>query len=201
MTSPLESDRLRLRPLSWDDLPFLVELHADPEVARFVAHGRPRTEDETREWLTRTIAAQSEGLGHQGVMLKGDDRLIGRCGLTCFELEQGLSRPRAFWGRGSAPSGLSTVAVIELGYTFRRDCWGKGYASEAARCMRDQAFVTRGEPRVMSFIIEGNVASMRVADRIGMRQRGPIDIFGRPGCRYEMTRDEWRMLPAQVTSE
>jgi RimJ/RimL family protein N-acetyltransferase len=190
----IESQRLRLRPLTWDDLPFLVGLHADPEVSRFLGHGRPRSETETADWLTHTIEFQREGLGHLGVMVKGDDRLIGRCGLTCFEVEQGAEPPRGFWGRGSQPAGVVTTQVLELGYTLHRDAWGHGYATEAARRLRDEAFAARGEERIVSFIFEGNHRSIRVAGRNGLVERGWVEIFGRQARRYEVTAAEWRRL-------
>jgi RimJ/RimL family protein N-acetyltransferase len=188
----LESARLRLRPLTWDDLPFLVELHADPEVSRFLGHGRPRSEAETADWLTHTIEFQRDDLGHLGVMVKGDDRLIGRCGLTCFELDQGADPPRGFWGRGSQPPGVATTQVLELGYTLQRDAWGSGYATEASRCVRDMAFAHRGEERIVSFIFEQNHRSIRVAARNGLVERGRVEIFGRQARRYEITMAEWR---------
>ena len=191
MNQSFETERLWLRPLTWDDLPFLVELHADVEVARFLGHGRPRSEDETRQWLTQTLAAGSEGLGHRGAMLKGRDRLIGRCGLTCFELEPTAARPRGFWGRGSQPNGVVTTPILELGYTFHRDSWGQGYAIEAARRMRDHAFLDRGEARVASFIYQGNGRSIRVAEKNGLVPRGEVEIFDHVALRYEITREEW----------
>jgi len=192
----LETDRLRLRPFTWKDLPFLVELHAHPDIARYLGNGQPRSEDETRWWLSRTLAAHRDGLGHRAIMLKGDDRPIGRCGLSWFELERDAACPRAFWGPNSAPDGVATTSIIELGYTLRRDCWGQGYASEAVRCVRDEVFLTRGERRVNSFIIEGNEASIRGAARLGLAERGPIDIFGRSGRRFELTREEWQRSQA-----
>jgi ribosomal-protein-alanine N-acetyltransferase len=196
MIAAIESDRLRLRPFTWDDLPFLVELHAHPDIARYLGHGQPRSEDETRWWLTRTLAAHGDGLGHRAILRKGDDRPIGRCGLSWFELERDAASPRAFWGPNSAPAGVATTTIIELGYTLRRDCWGQGYATEAAVRVRDEAFLTRGERRVNSFIIDGNQPSVRVAGRLGMTERGPIDIFGRPGRRFELTREEWQRSQA-----
>jgi RimJ/RimL family protein N-acetyltransferase len=195
MNEPLETERLSLRPLGWDDLPFLVELHADAEVSRYLGHGRPRSEDETRQWLAQTLAAGSEGLGQRGVLLKGDDRLVGRCGLTCFELEQGAVRPRGFWGRASQPHGVATAPVLELGYTFQRRSWGNGYALEAARRMRDHALADRGEARVVSFIYPGNARSIRVAESNGLVQRGEVEIFDHLALRYEITREEWDHRP------
>lgn len=129
MWTVLKTDRLRLRPLVWDDFSFSVALHADPAVAANLGHGRPRTEQETRAWFKKTLAWSAEdGLGHLAVVTQPDERLVGRCGLTCFELEADAPEPRAFWGRGSAPDGVRTVPVLEVGYAVHPDVWGQGLA-------------------------------------------------------------------------
>jgi hypothetical protein len=36
LTTSIETERLRLRPVAWDDLEEFVQLHRDPEVIRFM---------------------------------------------------------------------------------------------------------------------------------------------------------------------
>ena len=71
-------------------------------------------------------------------LLRADDRLIGDCGLELME--------------------VSGEQVAELGYDFRRDCWNRGYATEAACAVRDFAFGTLCLPRLVSLIQPGNPA-------------------------------------------
>jgi ribosomal-protein-alanine N-acetyltransferase len=106
-------------------------------------------------------------------------------------MEQEAEPPRGFWGRGSQPAGVATTQVLELGYTLHRSAWGQGYATEAARRLRDEAFAVRGEGRIVSFIFERNHRSIRVAGRNGLVERGWVEIFGRQARRYEMTAGEW----------
>jgi len=58
--------------------------------------------------------------------------------------------------------------VLEIGYLFRRDCWHKGYATEAATACKQYAFETLGANEVCSIIRDTNTASQRVALRNGM---------------------------------
>ena len=59
------TDRLTLRPLTWDDLDFLQVLHSDPDVARYIGYGKPRTEAENRKVIESTLMAySSDDLGH-----------------------------------------------------------------------------------------------------------------------------------------
>ena len=185
----LESARLVLRRIAPEDLPFFTRLHALPEVARgLYPEGRPRTPDEVTVWLRRTLAGCQElALGHLAVQRKADGALIGRCGLTELVVEtvvpeHGLRR--GWFGRDSVPAGLALTFERELGYTFDPAFWGQGLATEAARCVCDYA---RGELRLscaVSVILPHNARSRRVAERLGARGDGQMDVGGRTFDRY-----------------
>ena len=66
----LESARLVLRRVTWDDLPFFTRIHALPEVARHLyPGGRPRSPGETAEWLRYTLASYERlALGYLAVL-------------------------------------------------------------------------------------------------------------------------------------
>ena len=49
-TERIESERLILRRIDQNDFEFFVHLHADPEVARYLSHGKPRSSQESRTW-------------------------------------------------------------------------------------------------------------------------------------------------------
>ena len=66
---------------------------------------------------------------------------------------------------------------IEAMWHLRRDQWGKGYATEAARGAIEWAF-QRGYRRVLAPILPGNAASQRVAERLHMRRQGQVDRHG-----------------------
>src|SRR5215470_6749412 len=82
-TDWLESDRLVLRRIAPDDLPFFTRIHALPEVAHYLyPGGRPRSPEETAAWLEATLAGYEQlALGYLAVLRKEDGALIGRCGL------------------------------------------------------------------------------------------------------------------------
>ena len=192
MQTTLETRRLTFRPLTWDDLPFFTALHGDPLVARYLITGKPRSAAETREWLATEMAwYREDGAGHMGAVLKATGQLVGRCGLQWFEVEVGdLARPRAFFGRRSAPPGVGTVPQLEVGYTFHPGLWGQGLATEAAQFMRDQGFA-RGEERIIAVIRPENAASIRVAEKTGLSHGGDLELAGQRFRRYELTRAEW----------
>ena len=89
-----------------------------------------------------------DGHGLWAMLLKPSHQLIGDCGCILQEVE----------GRNH----------IEVGYHVRRDLWGHGYATEAARACLEYGFDKLGAKRLISMIRPGNVRSIRVAEKNGL---------------------------------
>ena len=68
----------------------------------------------------------------------------------------------------------------ELAYSLAPHAWGQGFATEAAAAARDWAFARHGLRRLASFIMPGNVRSIRVAERLGAVREGELDVRGHP---------------------
>ena len=69
---------------------------------------------------------------------------------------------------------------VEMGWTFRRDAWGRGYATEAGRA----ALTARPRPDVIAVIRAENAASIRVAEKLGFALLGPRVVRGREQLVY-----------------
>jgi len=63
---------------------------------------------------------------------------------------------------------IDDVDEIEIGYRMHPDYWNQGLTTEAALAVRDHAFQDLKLPRVISLIHPENIASQRVAEKIGM---------------------------------
>jgi RimJ/RimL family protein N-acetyltransferase len=188
-TDRLESARLLLRRIAPGDLPFFTRIHALPEVAQHLyPGGRPRSPEETAGWLRSTLVSYERlGLGYLAVLRKEDRALIGRCGLMDLAVESGEPRSgirRGWFGREEAPPGVALTFECELGYTFDPAAWGQGFATEAARCVRDYARDVLGLSYAISAILPGNARSRRVAERSGARLAGQMDVVGLAWDRY-----------------
>ena len=188
-TDRLESERLVLRRVTSDDLPFFTRLHALPEVAQLLyPGGRPRSPEETAAWLRYTLASYEQlALGYLAVLRKEDGALIGRCGLMDLVVESAKPEHgiRTGWfGREGAPAGATVTYECELGYTFDPAVWGQGFATEAACCVRDYARDVLRLSYAISAILPQNARSRRVAERSGARAEGHMDVVG-------LTWDRW----------
>jgi RimJ/RimL family protein N-acetyltransferase len=163
----IETERLRLRRATTDDLDELVAIHADPEIERFMDRFGP---DEAASWLAGVDRNWSErGYGRVLITDRVTGRLLGRTGLAYFP----------------------DFSEIELGWTLRRNAWGNGYATEAARACADWAFRDFEIPHLISLIEPTNDRSVQVAHRLGMSALREVVAFGRPMIMHAVTRDIW----------
>ena len=196
-TDRLESARLVLRRVAPDDLPFFTRIHALPEIAQYL-WVRPRSLEETAAWLHGTRASyEQRALGHLAVVRKQDGALIGRCGLTELVVETAAHERgmrRGWFGRKEAPAGVALTFETELGYTFDPAVWGQGFATEAARCVRDYARDVLRLPYTVSAILPQNARSRRVAERSGARAAGQMDVVS-------LTWDRWEWPLSSSTRE
>lgn len=168
MTIRLETERLVLRLPRLDDAPAAAEYLTDPEVMRFLGGETVPHEDVPRvveKWLDRW---EQNGLGHFVLERREDGRFLGRVGLVVWD-------PRTWRHTTFAEGGGH--AQPELGWTLVRAHWGHGYATEAARVVRDWARRERGVERLVSLIAPENVASQRVAQRLGARAAETVKLF------------------------
>jgi ribosomal-protein-alanine N-acetyltransferase len=186
--NPIETERLLLRRIAVEDLPFYARIHSDPDVARYISHGNPRTVEESRIWLEQVLQSyETVGLGQLAVTLKSDGSLLGRCGLSHMELDTSPASDGAkvgYYFPARAPAGITATVEAELGYTFDKSAWGKGYAVEAVTAV--YAYATRRLRRrgIISLIHADNAPSMRLANKFGVQYVDLVSLWGRRFNRY-----------------
>jgi RimJ/RimL family protein N-acetyltransferase len=163
----LETERLVLRRLSPDDLDDLAPYFADPEVMRYMG-GKADTREETEARIARFMHIfDLDGIGQFAVERKEDSRVLGRCGILIWETD-----PWTPLAKAEATKPTET----EIGYALGRPHWGRGYATEAATAVRDYALTELGEERLIALIMHGNVASQRVAEKLGMQYEREVQL-------------------------
>jgi [ribosomal protein S5]-alanine N-acetyltransferase len=187
-TNAIESDRLLLRRIDASDLAFLTRIHADPDVARYLGDGEPRPSSSTQRWFDDIQNSYANAqLGQLMVIRKDDGERLGRCGLSDAVIERAEpigQRRKGWFFSAHAPDDVDVEHLPELGYTFDRQAWGHGYASEAASCVYEYAKAERAFSKIMSVIHTDNKASRAVALKFGVSYVDEIELMGRPFDRY-----------------
>ena len=148
----LETSRLRLRLPSLDDAEAIFVGYAtDPEVTRYLSWRPHAKRADTYAFLHRTIAAIEARTEAQWVIQRrGLERPIGMIGFR-------LARHAA-----------------QLGYVLERACWGRGYATEAAKAVVDWALAEPTIYRVWAVCDVEHRASARVLEKVGMEREGVL---------------------------
>lgn len=143
----LETPRLRFRRLTEDDFDNLCTILQDPQA--MYAYEHAFSDEEVREWLDRQLARYREyGFGLWAVLHKDTGEFIGQAGLTMQDCDG--------------------EQVLEIRLPVPARVLAPGYATEAARALKQYAFDTLGAQRVYSIIRDTNIASQKVAMRNGM---------------------------------
>jgi RimJ/RimL family protein N-acetyltransferase len=177
----IETERLLLRDLVASDHHAVQEYASDPQVIQFMDWG-PNTEDETTEFIKRSVSAQNEKPRRHfnlGIMLKDTGKLIGGCGINVSNPEN-----REGW----------------LGYCLNRNFWGKGYATETARGLIKFGFEKLDLHRLFATCDPENLASAHVLEKSGMKREAHLREHKwskgkwRDSYLYAILEQEWKQL-------
>ena len=152
----IDTERLWLRRAEPGDLEEFVALHADPEVTQFVrplkrAEAKDRLRKDEQEWRQR-------GHGLFIIVDRASGAFLGRTGLK-------------YWPQ---------FDETEVGWILKRDAWGHGYATEAARACIAWGFENLEVPYLTSMINPANVRSIHVAKRLELTPGRDDVLLGDP---------------------
>jgi aminoglycoside 6'-N-acetyltransferase len=158
---PSSTERLVVRRFAAGDVAAFTAYRSDPEVARYQGWDAPVPEEAARRLVTGFAGAEEGAPGWFQYAVALDGGLIGDVGV-CLD---------------------GNRMQAELGFTIARAHQGKGYATEAVRCVLDRVFAT-GVRRISAECDARNTASARLLERLG---------FGREGRRRRHTwlKGEW----------
>ena len=168
----LETPRLILRGWRPDDFAPYAAMLADAGTARFItARGRACSEEEA--W-------------HETIWLIGHWQMLG---YGMFVVEERATG--AFLGR-IGPLNPPRWPALEIAWSLAPGARGRGYATEAAQAAIGWSFETLKLDRIVSIIHPDNLASRRVAERLGERRTDErFTPFHEPCEIWEMRREDW----------
>jgi len=154
----IETPRLLLRDWREEDIaPFLLHTNT-PAVMRWL--GGVKSEAEIRSVIENRLMAwqRDRGFTFWAVERREDGELLGFCGLKIAD-----------------QPGSPIEGDHEIGWRLREDCWGQGYAKEAATASLDFAFERLEAPHVVAITFIENEPSWGLMERLGMTRRPECD--------------------------
>jgi RimJ/RimL family protein N-acetyltransferase len=181
-----ETERLILRGEMPGDMAVWRDHINTPEVMECL--GGLQSESALIEDFTSMREQTQDGPGFHFVALKSDGTLIGKCGLVPIETRSAASPMHG---------------ALQIGWTLRADCWGQGYAREAAQAMLAIAFDQYDAPVVYGQTSERNHPSWGLMRRLGMRRVAHLDYpdpnyppQDNPTMVWRLTRADWQARKA-----
>jgi RimJ/RimL family protein N-acetyltransferase len=151
MNIVIETNRLLLRTFTEDDAALIYELNLDPDVIRYT-HDPIKDLAHASEILEKVIISQYALYNHGrwAVHVKATLEFLGWCGLKY----------------------LAELNEIDLGFRFKKEGWGKGYATEAAYASIQYGFEKIGLQRIVARAEIDNIGSWKVLEKCGMTYIG-----------------------------
>lgn len=151
----LETERLRLEPITEADLDAVFRIYSDEQVIRYFGQDRMTDIDQARFWLSVQYRMQDMGLGLAWTLrLKPGGQVIGT---VCFD---GIN---AHWHN------------VGISYGLHPDYWSQGLMSEALQTLFSLAFSGGlGCPihRIQALVFSQNLPSLRLLQKQGFIHEG-----------------------------
>ena len=161
----LETARLRLRLFTHDDLQIMFKLNSDPDVIKY-ADNPVRDLEEAKQRLEQgpLFDYAKYGYGRFAVELKETGNVIGFCGIKY----------------------LPEIDLPGVGFRYLKEYWGRGIGTEAAKVCVEFARDDLKIKKLVALIIPENIASIKLAEKLGMKKGPTIHIYDLDAYQYEM---------------
>ncbi|HKX83907.1 MAG TPA: GNAT family N-acetyltransferase [Pyrinomonadaceae bacterium] len=166
----IETERLRIRKFTLDDLAWLTEMRLQPEVNKYIGGSRLQyPEAIAKRLLFYMDCYEKFGFG-QGVMeLKETGEIIGVSGIQPLE----------------------DTGEIEVGYSLYPKFWRMGFGYECAVGWLKYGFEIAGLERIVACADKDNTGSWRIMEKCGMKYEGVQEHYGMPVVVYAVSKEEF----------
>jgi [ribosomal protein S5]-alanine N-acetyltransferase len=154
----IKTERLIVRPFTFDDAPFILRLLNEPSFIENIVDKGVRDLEGARGYLRDGPMASyaRHGFGLWRVGLSENDQPIGMAGL--------LKR--------------DYFDAMDIGYALLPEYCGAGYAFEATSAIMDYARDDLKAEKVLAIVFEENVSSIRLLGKLGFESDGVVRIPG-----------------------
>lgn len=166
-----ETKRLILRKMEISDAAFFFELNSNPNVTKHTGDAAFNDLKEA-EAITQYVISQYEkyGFGRWLVIEKATRQPIGWCGLKYHE----------------------DLKMVDLGYRFLEEKWGKGYATESSIASLYYGFENLNLTKITGRASVDNTASINVFKKLGMSFIKTEHFHEHDAVIYEITKEEFK---------
>jgi len=149
----LETPRLLLRPIELSDAEGMFLLDSNPNVHLYLGNKPVKTIEEILGYI-ENIQNQYKinGIARFAVIHKESGDFLGWSGIKFITEEEN-----------------NHINFYEIGYRFREEFWGNGYAYETAKAWYDYAFNELKVDTLYASAHVDNIASRKVLEKIGLK--------------------------------
>ena len=143
----LETERLYLKNISFNDRDFIFKQFSDEKLNRYLFDAEPIADIQGADEIISFYTQSEPRNQHRWVLVRKDDGAkLGTCGFHCWDKVNGC---------------------CDVGYELYPDYWGRGYMNEAMREILIFARCDMKVKRVNACIYKDNDASVKLAEKLG----------------------------------
>ena len=165
MNSYYNTERLVLRRFEKNDIDEYYSMLSDASVYCWLGNRQKKSfEDAVKIMEYFNNVFEKNAFGVYAVIEKDSGNFIGQAGFNT----------------------LSSLDCIEYLYAFKKDSWGKGYATEAGKELIKNYVIETGQSSLIALTHKENVQSKRVLNKLGFIEKGEKERFGSVLNYYEM---------------
>jgi len=166
----IETERLKMRKLTPDDLAWLIDMRSDPDVYRYLGGWEKQNPDAvTKRFQVYQEYYRTHGFAQCLMELKSTGEPIGCSGLQPLE----------------------DTGDIEVGYNLSKKYWRQGYGEECARGWIKYGFETLGLEKIVAVADPANTGSWRIMEKCGMTYVATEQHYGFSCVLYSITHDAY----------
>lgn len=150
----LQSERLLLKEVTWEFLPFMHEKNREPAVAEYNTIGIPDSVEITRELIRHAVEEIGCTPRKQycwAVFISETNEFIGEIGLS---------------------NSADRFKLGEIHYSFLSTFWGHGYGFEGVKTAMKFGFDDVGLHRIQAGVAIENERSIKLLEKLGMQREG-----------------------------
>lgn len=160
----LESARLKTRHLLHADQNRLFEIYSDKEAMKFRGSApMEKINDAYRMVLEQKIETNLVYKHRFGIIEKSDKNLIGTLLIKSFK---------------------NNPNIFEIGFSFDKLYWNKGYASETVKLLISYFEKTKKVAELIAYCAKENLASAKVLEKNGFKKSHQTVALGTPQLQY-----------------